>query len=752
MAEGPTFAFDVAAPVQAVGPQAPAQALFGFSGRGGSGTVPAAPGIDVSNDNSGKTLDVLMKLGSEYLAPHIAAARQQKAAEGMVAAMQGMSAATIQDDEVLGGLFGDSVTVAAARQVEKMDAVNRQSIDLSERMDELQKMDPVEFRSWYPKQMQQFMTGDPQSDALITQAFMERMPQTVDMHTKAHAKYRQEVARVAWADDLNTMGTALQGDKLKFMRGDLSSDLYDKSKMDFAQRLAGPSGISASAYPKWLNQAYKRFAADGNLAALDLIDEAGVLEATQDDNAFKELVAARDRAENRVAARSPAVGALMKDRGLMEAALSNGTSPFTTADEVLKWSYMQDADETAATGTGRPAYTNDQRKKLIESWVAGREKFQQRALRDASQDGAVDKIMAHRRTGTTSLLQGDPGYTAENKALADAKIMQDWSKEEIIDAAMKDLDYEWGPIKQAVRPARTLFQTGRFSPEAVPSLQFVNEMLAAGGEKLLHRYMGDDSVKAIALATSGVDFNDVDTVNKRMQEISDSLLVRRPLEDEKEVEQEIYNLADKGVFNTLNVLNSAPLAELNLTDSGRKAWARVLAPQVASIRHAAPHLSPEQATRIASARMQNRVDFISGVPFVSADFGPANTRTLHAAATSLLPKGPDGKPPVAFDQASPLYQRVIDSLVKEELAKDPRSQGLIFKQELTPTYFQWLRSYAMLNYINENGEDLYVKITPEMVVQRFQTIQAGDHAQRVMTYQQQVQQQVAALPKPRLPR
>ena len=92
-----TFTFDTAAAVQALGPVQSGPALIGTAGQGSQPRASYAPGgeFGAAADSASRTIDALVKMGQTLLAPKVQAEKSRMAMEGMVAALQGMSAAQI---------------------------------------------------------------------------------------------------------------------------------------------------------------------------------------------------------------------------------------------------------------------------------------------------------------------------------------------------------------------------------------------------------------------------------------------------------------------------------------------------------------------------------------------------------------------------------------------------------------------------------------------------------------------------------
>ncbi len=237
------------------------------------GRAPQAAGIDFSNA-SGSTLDSLMKIGQKIVEPQVEIQRKKQALDGAVAALQGQTAADMAKGDIFGGIFGDPTAVAAARQVEKINKVSDSLTEIQKGMDEWKKKTPDEFRAYLPTVMQKHLTGDDMSDALITQAFIQQIPQLVEHHTKASIGYQNQVA-------LNTYGDSIRGVLNAFQttsegrRKDptvVSDDNVKASAVRAFQEIASGIGmLDEKAAGKLAFNITRQMAAEGKFDALELL-------------------------------------------------------------------------------------------------------------------------------------------------------------------------------------------------------------------------------------------------------------------------------------------------------------------------------------------------------------------------------------------------------------------------------------------------------------------------------------------------
>lgn len=739
MANGPsTFSFDVAQQVQMPGPVSPSPAMVGVAGQGGPARVAPAPGLDLTFDQSGKTIEALVSMGQQIIAPHVAAEKQRMAMEGMVAAMQGMSAAEISDDQIFGGMFGDTITVAAARQVERMDAVNKFNVSLSERIPELRQMDSMQFRKWLPEQMKQFLTGDDQTDALITQAFMERMPQTVDMHTKAHIGYRQEVAENAWSNDLNTAGAGLAMDLRHAAEGHLGPDRVIAAKQAFIGRLAGPGGITSAAYPKWLNKAYKRFAQEGNLHALRLMEESGVLQATQDDAQFESLMKLKDRAEVRVMSNNPDLAAGAMNRGLVDELVDQGMSKFGEPEEYLQWMLAENERSRLESGTQQLPYDNELIQRRMSAYLAGIERARIRNARAADDDPTVpiNTFITAWLTDSTHLLKGVKGYTEQTKRMAVREI---WSQFQQGRFSPEDfarhtarMDENFPEVESELGPIKSMLDTGAFEAGALPkSMAFASLLAKAGGangEKVLGRYLGETRAGVLLdMLAAGADPADPEGLLEFVRQNKPHQAARVPQVDLKQVRQQVEDMGSEGFLNFFR----GELGDVQLRDTGVSILSDILLRGTGlAMRGTGRDIG--SALNVAWGAKSRMVDFVDGIPTASANIDVPGRRTLGEAVQTLLSQRVPGAKNINPTGAS--YQEAIRAVVKSKFAGVQDAYGF-FGAAPEPQWAQWSGSRMEMEYVLADGSTRHmVSISPEEVLQAYQDLRAAKDSAVVQPY------------------
>lgn len=246
---------------------------------GNFGAAPQAAQIDVSSFQT-DTLQSLLKFGEATLAEKVKSERVRQAGEGAIAVMQGATAADLAKNDMFGGFFGDPTAVAAGRQVEKVTQVTKALTSVQERMQDLRKLSPDEFRKTLPMIMNEHMTGDPLSDSLIVQSFVSQTPAVVEHHTKANIEWQQEVAGKQWHDGAVAAGAQYTASVKAHAETNskVSKETVLKAKADFINALAATTGVYNEKYlSKSAFSIMRQFANERNMPALEAVAESPLI-------------------------------------------------------------------------------------------------------------------------------------------------------------------------------------------------------------------------------------------------------------------------------------------------------------------------------------------------------------------------------------------------------------------------------------------------------------------------------------------
>lgn len=287
----------------------------------GGAVAPAsrAGGIDFSSQGPG-TLDLLLKLGEKALTPRVALERAKQQGAGAIAAMQGITAAELAKGDLFNGIFGDPTAVAAARQVEKVTHVEDAITEVQKSMDEWKKRTPSEFKAELPKLLERHLTGDEMSDSLITHAFIQRMPQLVEAHTKASVKYQNDQAANAWFSKMKSSAATYQA----IADSDTAPEAKLAAQAAMAQDIAGALSVfNEENAGKVAFSLIRQLGASGHTAALDVLVSSGLIDALKPEQQamVPKLV---DEAKTEYYKNAPAFVAANVSIGTVEASVNDG--------------------------------------------------------------------------------------------------------------------------------------------------------------------------------------------------------------------------------------------------------------------------------------------------------------------------------------------------------------------------------------------------------------------------------------------
>lgn len=663
-----TFTFQPAQAVQAQLPQGPVESSLRLTGGGPAGRTAGAPGGDFSSDLRG--LEALQKIGNHLLAPHVERFKTQRAMDGAISALQGKAAAEIQSEELFQGIFGDSIAVASARQVEHLNAVNTLSNNVINSMPETRKMSPEEYRAFLPGELDRIKTGDPMTDAIITQGFLERLPSLVEAHTKSHVKYRQEVAHAAWSDHFNIASESYRTDAAAALRGELSPDRLLATQQALVAAMAGPGGISGEAYPTWITSGYKRLVAEGNFHAANVLEESGVFEAAGlTDQQIEGLQKARNTAESRQRSKDPVYNSLFGDIGVLMSDLSDGITVYQTQDELF--AAIMEANEAHMIETGaREGIINPtMMQSLGRAWQDGMKKVNDP---DAKWSAEKGKLLAVR-----SLMTGNIG------ADRDIIVSKTQGGTAAVDAALKEVvesnSDEYGVLNDnailvltrnhesfvtdAGLANRTKlgaagFRDGVANEHAHATLANAGKLLKSErGYRVLQNLVGQDDAEFLARLHR-------ETGGNVEEAIKLATILRNDMPGSKtglntmspEVQEAVESWVNKqtaGAFmgfarSLFGVTNMRNIKDERL-DEFRPALTAAITQEMANVRSIYPNMQVPQAMEQAVANLQDRGEFLLGHVLLS-------TRESKKFYERVGTKDPLGK----------TYNQVLDDLVREK--------------------------------------------------------------------------------------
>lgn len=674
-----TFAAQPQNMVQETGTTAYGQGSFGITGGRILGTGRMV-GREMIAPDGPSTLDTLLELGQGLLAPKIEEARKRAAMRGTVSALQGISAAELQDSELLQGIFGDSTAVAAAREVERTRAVGELQSSMLENMGELRQMSAQEFQTWLPTQLERVMTGDPNTDALVGMDFVERMPNMVDTHTKAHMKFQQEAAYSDWMGTAHREFKLIQQTEQAFYAGEASQDMVTKQQERAVQALMAYDGVSGEAYQKGIEDLYQRLSMDGNVQAIEMIEDTGALDALE-GSTRRSLLAYREEAYNKAREENPAYQGLAATRANFEHAVGTGLTGMNVS-QVNNW--VNKWNQNHPQGT--PGYIDmDERAKVIQRYHKGNE-MRVRQQEEKREPNTMALFMAGqgnmaRFYGATSDSVNTSAEVHAQRTLApafqafqaaasgeispeerDAIVQESFGKLVALEGAPGNTNVRSITVPQYLERAKQALREGVVDPEA----DFVVSQILAqeGGQFVASKYLSDKEIGELSQAMDWGALSDPVTAARWSR--------RKPVPQERTVDlQEGLEEAAtrQGVGGWFSrAMRSIGFVEADMGMSNKAlrenyvphiiAEAKAVLPFVASMNSG---LTSERLFEQSVQHAINRSDMISGFPVDRME----RETTLYEGVMQELVK--QGHTLPSISAGSPDFQRATRDVLQQKL-------------------------------------------------------------------------------------
>lgn len=334
-------------------PNAPAARAAGQQGdvrgglRGDQGAGPAtrvSGPIAIPQVQQDNTLGVLLKLGQSLIAPQLDKMRAQQAVRGMQRAASGEALTDIVNEQPwYSKIFGDDPLVEGAMAYNVQAKVQSWASTQETQMAELRKRNPSEIPGYVMSTVEEYLTGDADTDALIKANIGKAIPQVIKRHTKEHYGYMQEQASEArmrsWAasaESVRAMGIA-------------SPDMYtqadrDVREQDMLAALVPTAGANEESWKKSIHTFINGQAQSGNFHALNVLRRGGVIANMDADDRLK-TEQFLDRYEAHHAAQ-----AAVNYAGSIAAIKVDATSGRMSAEQVEGAYEKLNAEYTARTG------------------------------------------------------------------------------------------------------------------------------------------------------------------------------------------------------------------------------------------------------------------------------------------------------------------------------------------------------------------------------------------------------------------
>lgn len=283
-----TFSIDPGqAMLQGAG-QGPSAAPVAFSALGS--TSAPAQGSNAKAGLNDATVNAMLKLGGDILAPRIKQAQQQQFMDGVKQAMTGEALTDIVAERPwYTEIFGPSSAVQGARAYTVASTVAKFGADMERQMPKLAEQGPEALDSAVKGLTSQLMTGDAAADAAITSQVVDQMAPLYKRHAKEHYLYQQRRASDAQVDAWSSLGAAYQQRAAAAATGDKT--VSPKDVQADADRLIGNmspfADQSVESYELNVSKFLEASARAGNFQVVKLFKEKGFFDQLPPENRAK---------------------------------------------------------------------------------------------------------------------------------------------------------------------------------------------------------------------------------------------------------------------------------------------------------------------------------------------------------------------------------------------------------------------------------------------------------------------------------
>jgi hypothetical protein len=506
-------------------------------------------------------------------------------------------------------------------------------------------------------------------------------------------------------------------------KGAVNPEFSLMSKQNFVARLAGPGGIHGEAYKTWINKAYRRLAAEGNIAALDLMEDTGVLNATQNDQQYEQLIKIRDRAEAKMISEAPAFSKYVSDLGVVEAALDGGYTGFASVEDLDKWAMNYNNMVAESTGVSKPVIDNNRLAAYKERYLKGLDAAKRRTQGDDF-DVRLAQATAHYKAGNYWNVYADTELNKEDVKNAVHKALIAEGNWEAVAKHAAHTQERWDILDEQLSPVTQLLTDGSISPGLQGSIQFLNNIATNAGtnaETVLGRYLGANRAAAALtlLKYAGDGLDDPEKLNRI---VKDYHLHEYKSPGPMEV-SEAYNWVVQqdgaGLFN----LASDEFAAIKPTEAGMQQFAAEIAPLMAQARKGYGR-TLESAGKLAIGDVMHTMDWVGGFPMLSRVPPSEKNKTLHSAFNAKLKAVvPDAQPVSPYSEQ---FQDAIRTVIDAQVARQEEGAGFAWPwQESTVIGGQWLGGMdGIMNVVIErkDGVEQQFNITVDDVLDAYVTL------------------------------
>ena len=362
----------------------------------------------------GQILELLGQLGGAVLQPKIEEARRAAFLDGVRQVATGTAVKEIVDEQPwYSQVFGPTPVVEGARAYASFNKVQEEALAVEQAMPELRKQSPQEFQKYIGARMAAATTGDPGTDALVSQSYIKELPGLMKSHAKEHIGWQQQQFAEQTRNTQITAAALFSAKASKYNSAAQAKDLLVnnspaaftdendilEAKIKFSQAFAPVPGIPPETHAKMTTQVVSDLLSQRNLRAYYTLAEAGALDERLigPDNA-KKLREQADRSEARARAEmpQPLIDAMVAIKAMPELYDQEGiNTKLKDAIANINAAHMQ------YTGGNEPLIEGNTASELRASLVRNQVRDERRVLK--AEEDAKNKLFDQQRKAAEKL-------------------------------------------------------------------------------------------------------------------------------------------------------------------------------------------------------------------------------------------------------------------------------------------------------------------------------------------------------------
>lgn len=240
-------------------------------GRSTGGVVNADPTSTTGWGGLGSAISAIVE-------PKIAAAQRANFWKGVTAARAGTTAVeAVQDDSPLAKIFGPSGYTQGVQFYSAQEKITSYNQQMVEKANDYARLTPEELGLELNRESEKFSTGDPATDGMIQQSWIEQTGPTLAVINKTRFAQQQQAATQAFVGNLDAHAKLLKSMGPHILQGTANQQDMLGATYNWAKAAERPPGMSEEAYHKVLPNLAKQYAEQGNYHALSALQESGVL-------------------------------------------------------------------------------------------------------------------------------------------------------------------------------------------------------------------------------------------------------------------------------------------------------------------------------------------------------------------------------------------------------------------------------------------------------------------------------------------